>query len=223
MPSGSPSSPSGARGSQHRAVRACAVLLRTLYAAVALFGVLVTPPVVMLLVVPGLTLGVVALLAALFWYCQEHGPPRETVSGTAGATVAVVPFVQAVHVLEGLGTVVLFVVLGLLTVVGTGWLNSLPVDATSAPTARPPQAGGEPSLRDLLNTVPLETVFDEWRALQQDLDARSRPSDPAVARARALLLDEMQRRDPAGFSTWLAGGATEPPDGYISDDQGLPA
>jgi hypothetical protein len=34
---------------------------------------------------------------------------------------------------------------------------------------------------------------------------------------RELLIDEMQRRDPAGTARWLSEGHAEPPDEYICE------
>jgi len=67
-------------------------------------------------------------------------------------------------------------------------------------------------------------VLAEWRALQDPPDSRCSQSDRDVAvQTRTLLLDEMQRRDPTGFATWLAAGATDPPERHLRDDQGLAA
>jgi hypothetical protein len=66
----------------------------------------------------------------------------------------------------------------------------------------------------LLAALPLEALGREWTstsaALGSPLDARTRQ---AVVRRREAVLDELERRDPAGFARWLAAGplsATDP-------------
>lgn len=201
-------------------VRLSQLLLRTCYVAVALFGVLVTPPTVMLLVVPAITLGTVVFVAGLVWYCEQRWPARRTLRGIAGTTAALLPFLQGGRELAGVGTMIAFVVLGLVIIVGASWVNSLAAGANPVSTVQ--EAGGDGSLSELLQVLPLETVFNEWRDLQEHPDSRCGPSN-ADAGVRALLLDEMQRRDPAGFAEWLSDGATDSPERHIRGDQGLAA
>jgi hypothetical protein len=201
-----------------RTVRAGSNLLRTLYIAVALIGMLVTPPIVVLFVVPVLTVSAVVLLAGSIRYCQQRWPTSRTLTGIAGPTVALVPFQHGIDLLDGAGTVILLVVLALATVVGAASLHGLNIDADSAP-APDSTADREQSLRELLHVLPLETVLREWRTLQHPTRRTRQPDPTPVVQARRLLLDEMQRRDPAGFAAWLAAGGNQPPDGHIHDDR----
>lgn len=224
MPSRPPRSHAAEGWWAGRTVRACGLLLRTLCTAVALLGLLVTPPVLLLLVAPALTVSAVVLLAVMVRYCQQRWPTPPTLTRTARTTLALVPFQHGIVLLRGVGTVILLVVLALATVVSVAWLRGRHMHADS--TAPPDwTADQERSLRELLQVVPLETLLAEWRTLQQHHPARrSRRLDPtAVVQARRLLLDEMQRRDPAGFAAWLAAGGQQPPDGHLHDDQGLSA
>jgi hypothetical protein len=45
----------------------------------------------------------------------------------------------------------------------------------------------------------------------------------AAAQVRSLVLDELERRDPAGFRRWLADGAVDPPEQHVRADRGLAA
>lgn len=206
-----------------RAARASDVLLRTLYIGTALLGLLVTPPVIVLLLVPGLTVIAVTLLAGFIWYLEQRWPSRRTLVATATATAALIPFSQAVHALQAVGTAISLTVIGLLTVVALAWIDQQsPHAARSAGSGD--RVGDHQSLRDLLQVMPLETLLAEWRALDDLLDELRSTRDPATAAVgRALLLHELQRREPVGFSAWLASGATGPPDEHFRDDRGLAA
>ena len=203
-----------------------------LYVGVALLGSLFTPPLLMLLVVPVLVFGVAAMLIGTFRYCQQSWPSRRLVSSTALVTAGAVPFAHGVDVLGAAGQVVGVLVFALATVVATSRLNALTaaeLRAASSPHGSDghiPDAGpgdGQ-SLQELLRSVPLEVLFTEWQAAQERTAGRScsRHAAPGV-QARALLLDELERRDPVGFSSWLEEGAVAPPEHHIHDDHGLAA
>jgi hypothetical protein len=67
-------------------------------------------------------------------------------------------------------------------------------------------AGG-PLTTAPLTGLPIEALGREWTtttaALAGPLDPRSRS---AIVRRREAVLDELERRDPAGFARWLAAG-----------------
>lgn len=204
-----------------RAVRKSDVLLRTLYVGTAMLGLLITPPVVVLLLVPALAASAVVLLAGFIWYLEERWPSRHTLITAGTATAALVPFGQAVHALQTVGSVIGLTVITLLTVVCVGWFALHPAAAARAHGS--PGAGDEDSLRELLQVVPLETLLAEWRALDDLPDERPGRDPAAAAASRAVLLDELQRRDPEGFAAWLAAGTVRPPDEHLRDDRGLAA
>ena len=207
---------SAARRLTTRAVRAGTVVLRVLYVGTALLGLLVTPPVVLVLV-PVLTVTAVLLLAGFIWYVQEQWPSRRTLTTVAAGTAALLPFGHAVDALQEVGTALGLAVLGLLAVVSVA-------RAASGPAVCEAAQGDDPSLRELLRVVPLETLLSEWRALGgQPADRRSSDSAGAAQVSRRLLLDELERRDPVGFADWFASGTTSPPDEHVRDDRGLPA
>jgi hypothetical protein len=78
------------------------------------------------------------------------------------------------------------------------------------PAALPPAAG-----------LPVEELSREWRRtaglLESAVDAGTRAQ---VVRRRGEVLDELERRDPAGFARWLATGASSDdyPVGHLRGD-----
>ncbi|WP_029430991.1 hypothetical protein [Blastococcus sp. URHD0036] len=95
--------------------------------------------------------------------------------------------------------------------------------ARQAPPATPParpaavvtgNVAGTPASGGPLAALRIEALAQEWvstsAALGLTLDPRSRA---AIVRRREAVLDELERRDPAGFARWLAAGplsATDP-------------
>lgn len=90
--------------------------------------------------------------------------------------------------------------------------------AATAPIARPAvltgNVAGGPGAAAPLGALPLDVLGREWTstsaALAAQLDPRARE---AIVRRREAVLDELERRDPAGFARWLAAGplsATDP-------------
>lgn len=201
-------------------VRLAGLVMWALYVPVALLGALVMTPTVLLTVAPTVALAAVGLLAVLHRTSDRPGPDRPAATSTAAAAALVVPFHEGVELLEDTGALIAMAVLGLLAHVGNHWwTTTLDVDrAGSAPAvvAR--------SLRSRLRSMPLEAVCQEWRVLQQGAgfpaDARHAA---AAAQVRSLVLDELERRDPAGFRQWLAEGAVDPPEHHVRADRGLAA
>lgn len=202
------------------AVRLAQQVMCTLYVALALVGVLFTPPTVLLTVGPAVGLVAAGLLVGLLRSCLQRPPGRRTVVLTAVVAAALVPVNEAVQLLQGLGTGIALTVLVLGTVVGNHRLDralrSTPTDGS--------RTGGSSSYADLLSVMPLETVCSEWRALEGGVGLP--PGErraPELAQVRTLLLDEMHRRDPVGFGRWLDDGALADPERYVRGDHGLAA
>ena len=191
--------------------RACTTVLRVLYVGTALVGLLFTPPIVSLVLVPLLAGASVVLLASFVWYVEEHWPTRETLTTAAVASAALLPFGVAVQVLETVGEVMAFAVLALLTVAC--------VEEVSQSAGRldgPPPEGGADLDVERLGELPVHQLLAHWRSV-----GRLTPGTGAAA-LRAALLDELQRRDPAAFSAWLSTGAAGPPDEHFRHDSGSP-
>jgi hypothetical protein len=203
-----------------RAVRLAQQVMCALYIAVALVGVPVTRPMLLLTAAPAVGCIAAGLLAGLLRLCEQRPPARRTMMVTAGAAAAIVPFDEGMQLLQGLGTAIAVTLLVLMSIVGNYRMNELAVRARADATG----AGGAESYAELLHVVSLDTVFGEWRALEEGVAIRTgEEHGPDVMQVRALLLDEMQRRDPVGFGRWLDDGAADDPERHIQVDRGLAA
>lgn len=203
-----------------RAVRLAQQVLCALYIAVALVGVPVTPPMLLLTAAPAVGLVAAGLTAGLLWLYEQRPPARRTMMVTAGAAAAIVPFDEGMQLLQGLGTAIAVTLLVLMSIVGNYRMNELAVLARTDATS----AGGAASYAELLHVMSLDTVFREWRALEPGVGIPSGDQHgPDVMQVRALLLDEMQRRDPVGFGRWSDDGAADDPERHIQVDRGLAA
>jgi hypothetical protein len=211
-------------------------LLQALYTGIALFGVLVAPPVTTLAV--GFAFGVAGavLFAVIHWSCREQEPaPRAILTaGTTGA--ALVPFAEGISALGDAGTALSLGLLILSTVLGGHWLATLDLDPPATTTTQHGAGAGagghpiatgvaeDPSLPELLRVLPLDALFTEWRATENELDAHQGGQRyAATVHIRGLLLEEMRHRDPAGVQRWLSSGARGRPEHYIHGDHDLTA
>lgn len=198
-------------------------VLRWLYTGTALLGLLATP-LVTLLWAPVVGVAFAGLYVSIVCFADPRWYTRRLVTATCWVGTGFVPFVIGLALLQGLGGFVGVVFLSLLAIAVTSWVHEFINDFGGHP--RRHAAIDLDVVRETLHAVPLAVLFAEWRASQGDPPAGSTDNvDRGRARAqvRAMLLDEMERRDATGFARWLEQGATEPPDAYIRDDQGLPA
>lgn len=174
--------------------------------ALALLGALVGPPSAVLVWAPG-----VALVAAVVVAIVDPDFPRTPGSRRAAwfaglAGFVLVPFTSGLGMLDAAGAVV--VVLQLM--IGALWV----VDRIAA---MPENTGAEALRRDVvylrrvLPELSVQTLLREWREsgarLGPDTDAATRA---AAAELRALLLDELTRRDPEAVERWLRTGGEDP-------------
>jgi hypothetical protein len=214
------------------AVRLAHRLLQVLYAGVALFGVLVAPPVATLAL--GFAFGVAGavLFAVIHWSCREQEPAPCAVLTAGTTTAAFVPFAGGISALGDAGAALSLGLLILSAVLGGNWLTTLNHDPPATTTTQygagdHPIATGvaeDPSLPELLRVVPLDALFTEWRATEDELDAhRGGHRYAATVHIRGLLLEEMRHRDPAGARRWLNSGARGRPEHYIRGDHDLTA
>lgn len=211
--SGSPPSaacPRPARGHWRTAVRWARALVLVAVVAISLLGAVVTPLLGMLVIAPLLGAFLAGSLALV-----DTDFPRETSArrGVAYSAVAGVLLVPLANGLVGLGTLGGAIVLGLLVLAPL-----LVVDWGTSPASPATEAALMP-LRELLPVLPTAQLLDEWRMTE---DLLGSPSHHATAAGvRALLLDELSRRDPEGVAGWLAAGGPSP-DLHIRADRGLP-
>jgi hypothetical protein len=137
----------------------------------------------------------------------------------AATTVGVIMLVVGVVVLAG--GVVAALVSGLAVVGGAGWLlrarrarhagaraQGRPAgraDDGPAPALLAPWLGGR---QPPVSLLPTAVLGSEWLRTTQTLVCRLDPDlRQAILRRRQEILDELDRRDPAGFARWLAAGA----------------
>jgi hypothetical protein len=74
----------------------------------------------------------------------------------------------------------------------------------TAPSGEPPAAALPPAAG-----LPVEELSREWRRTAAVLESAGDAATRAqVVRRRGEVLDELERRDPAGFASWLANGAS---------------
>ncbi len=170
----------------------------------------------------------------------RRGPsPLDAAWRTGAATIVVLLFLSGT---AALGGPVLTVLAGaVLAVGGLGlWLLHAarpprrnaelvtpPPSAAETPAAAPrPVAGARPG--ETVGTVtylpPVATLSTaalgrEWLSTTTALGGRLHPSArQSIVRRRQEVLDELERRDPAGFARWLAEGAPDrDPAGYLSE------
>ena len=178
----------------------------TLFLGIAVLGALVTPWVAMVLIGPAAG-ALFALTVALAQAAPLQTPEsRRMVVYAAVTGVLLLPFAAGVGTLGAIGGAVLLV----LFVVG-----ALVAGDRVATLTDPPAVRGVIELRELVTVLPTARLLDEWRATEELL---RRPGQRAVAaELRALLLDELARRDSAAVGRWLAEGGRSP-DAYIRVD-----
>ncbi|MGY1835483.1 hypothetical protein ACI79P_10260 [Blastococcus sp. SYSU DS0510] len=164
----------------------------------ALVGALVAPWQVTLVHGPtlGLLLGGTLALA-------DGGFPREAASRrlvlrAAGAGILLVPFGAALPVLGSLGGLVVLVLLVVGSLVAA---DRLAEDAAA-------EVGAAAGVADVLPVLPTAELADRWVETEEIL--RSGQHRDRVVEVRALLLDELSRRDPEGVAAWVAAGGRSP-------------
>ena len=197
--------------------------LGILYGGLALLGVLHLDPWTTLQVVPFFSI----LAAGLRWSIHQAVHAQATPSidvllpaATVGALFA--PFATGIHLLGDRGAYPLVVLLGLLTILSSHWLYRLEVptrpaavdDRSSSAPPRPTEVA-HPAAHELLRTLTLDDLVEEWRR-SDELFHRASPTDRrAAVEWRGGLLDELERRDPHGFGDWVIDGMTRGPQHHI--------
>lgn len=205
--------PDGTTPLRNAGLAACRVVVPTGFVALAVLGALVTPPVGMLLIAP-LT-GAAAGLAVAFLHPAFPGEPRARRAAllTAATGAAFVPFIYGVDLLGGVGGMVALVLLVLGCCLAASWAMDL-IEAT--PPARAPADEGW--MRAVLPSLPTAVLLQEWRATQQLCGPGTGAAERArAAQVRALLLEELSRRDPLAVEQWLASRNWSSEPGMRSD------
>lgn len=166
--------------------------------------------------------GAAGLAACMVYRAHEgRAAARAAAWKAAGGTVAVIMLVAGVVVLTGAAAAV--VVSGLAAVVagGTMWLRRVRRGRSTggstdgrAPrrgqaSAAPPSPAGPPDRSPgPVSLLPISVLGREWSRTTAALASSPEPAElPEIVRRRQELLDELERRDPAGFARWLAAVA----------------
>jgi hypothetical protein len=147
----------------------------------------------------------------------------------AAATVAVIVLVTGVVVLAGAAVAAL--VLGLAVVTGgalwflktrrPGRAAGAPVTGAGSPTPALTAVWVSP-WQPPVSLLPTSDLGGEWL---RTTSALASPVEPAthqeIIRRRQETLDELERRDPAGFARWLAAGAAtdSDPATFVREDR----
>ena len=198
LAAGRPRSPRAARWAG--AVRGIRAVLLATVVGMALLGAVVTHWMGMLVVAPGLG----AALAAAVALVDPAARQGVLYAGVAG--VVLVPFANGLALLGTAGGGIALALLVLGPVVAVDWSTS-------------PEEPDPTALRELLRRLPTADLLEEWQASGDLL--RSPEERARAAGVRALLLDELSRRDPGGVAGWLAAGSPSP-DPHIRADRGRP-
>ena len=147
-----------------------------------------------------------------------HVPRRAVVDAAwraAVGTVAALLLLSGCVVLAGAAVTALAVVVALGVLLVRWAVRAARADGAASAAASWPGAGRPVSVM----SVP--ALGEEW---VRSSAALARAEDPAarqaLVRRREEALDELERRDPAGFGRWLADGATvdSDPAAYVSGD-----
>lgn len=198
----------------------------TIFTPVVFLGLLASPLITTLVGAP--VAAVLAVSAGLTAYrlFAERWPTARVVHLCAAIGFGLPLYVEGAEALGKLGgaLTITLVAIGIGVVVAwvrTGYTLFAPPPPSATPPQRASTAGGHDSLRELLAAMPLEALFDEWRATEDD-EHLAHPHDRhARNRLRALIVEELGRRDPAGAGRWLARGAADPPEHHITVDPPL--
>jgi hypothetical protein len=192
-------------------LRAARSLALVVYVLLIATGALTSPQISLLL---GVLLAIIgAELVASLHQAAEDLPalPHPLVAGVSvGSLPAAVAGTTALGASPG---IVIALGLALGAAAGAQWIATPPLGSPARTAATGDQVTDERSLRQLLRALPTDVLFAEWRRTRTPGGARGSELLLEV-RMRELLIDEMQRRDPAGSARWLREGPGEPPDGY---------
>ncbi len=197
----------GGRKIWQAAIRTGRVVGTAGFVSVALWGAVVLPAEVMVLVAPATGAFVGGIAGMLHPGFPRSPQARRVAAYAVAAGVLLVPFLVG---LSSLGAAGAALFLGLL-LVGLLVLE----DRLSAA----PDAGGgrdDTALRELLPRLSTTYLLEEWHASEALL-----VDDHGTAvHVRALLLDELTRRDPAGVQRWLTS-RDRSPESYIDPGRDL--
>ncbi len=222
MPGRTAPSDGGPTGWERALVRSGRTTLGALYVGVALLGVLHLDVQTVLLAAPFFA----AMAMVLRWQVHEASVAGNDSSisllpaATVGALFA--PFGMGVQQLGDRGAYLLLVLIGLLTALSCHWLARLePPTAPAATGDRPRTSPPRPAAPtpappyELLRTLALDDLVDEWRRSAEQFPGTPDADRDAAVEWRGALLEELERRDPRGFADWVLDGTARGPEHHI--------
>ncbi|NEM06149.1 hypothetical protein [Geodermatophilus normandii] len=201
-----------------RAVRAALVIV---YSPLVALGGLLHPWTSLTLGALGAAIAALGC-TALHRRCSVELPglPHPALTAAAGGTLPAA--LAGTTSLNTLGSAIVTATL-LLATAGFGrWLAAEACPPPSDRSTRTGTAGDPDLLRQVLESVPLDVLFDEWHGIRVRSGSRSSDTALAEVQVRALVVDEFSRRDPVGTTRWLTGGPDEPPEHYVGRPDDVP-
>ena len=212
-------------------VRSGRAALGTVYGGVALLGLLHQDPAITLIVTPFMCILVMGLRSSVHQalHATAATPSLGPLLPAAAVGALFAPFGTGVQQLGERGAYLFLAVLALTTALGCHWLyrSGIPAaetaDARSAAAPAPPTAEATQLSRELLRRLALDYLVEEWRR-SDELVHRASPADRGAAvEWRGLLLEELERRDPRGFSDWVLDGMARGPEHHIRAGSAKPS
>ena len=163
-------------------------------------GIALRGPGVVAVCLAGALAGCVAAAVAREAPGPAHRSTLETAGLAAAATVGVLLVISGTAVLAGGAAALMLTGVLMAGWVGSRWYRDRERAAAAdavAPSWPAPSVSG----------MPVAALGEEWLRTGAALTGRLTPAvrQRVVAR-RAQVLDELERRDPAGFARWLAAG-----------------
>jgi hypothetical protein len=182
-----------------------------LYGGISLLGFLAEPTRANVFAVAGYVVVVTGLTAFLHWVITDRLMCANRLSTVALAAAGLPMALSAIFTLGPAG---LAVGLLLLALGATATIDPLAAYLTSETRAEDeaattPVAAQGPTQRPALEAMSTSGLTTQWGACGTDLDG---------VRLRADILDELERRDPAGVARWIQDGDAASPAGYVRDD-----
>ena len=191
-----------------------------LYGGVALLGFLAEPTQANVFAVAGYVVVVTGLIAFLHWVITDRVMSGDRLTTVALAAAGLPMVLSAIFTALGpAGLAVGLLLFALGVTAGTDPLAAyLTSEASAADRAKASAAGEPASTRataesptqlPALEDMSTSELTTRWGACGSDLDG---------VRLRADILDELERRDPAGVARWIRDGDAASPAGYVRDD-----
>lgn len=206
-------------------------VLCTVYGGVALLGLLHLDPRTTLIVTPFMCILVMGLRSSVHQalHATAATPSVGPLLPAAAVGALFAPFGTGVQQLGERGAYLFLAVLALTTALGCHWLYRAGIPAAEAADARSAAAPAAPAAptaeatqlsRELVRQLALDHLVEEWRR-SDELVHRASPADRGAAvEWRGLLLEELERRDPRGFSDWVLDGTARGPEHHLRAGSG---